>query len=139
MFERRGSHKGTPVELYLASRHLQADDSIVGWIEPAWPGAYGEMITGATDAQGNVLAIQLTRLTPDGCKAPVKCVRITHRGPHDWKSRAVLRLNCDDGPIDTMHLVEGFEDGLSLVAAGVRNIWVLWGLGRLERLERPFR
>ena len=52
MVERRGSHKGTPVDLYLANRHLQADDSLVGWIEPAWPGGYGMMITWATDAQG---------------------------------------------------------------------------------------
>ena len=136
MVERRGSHKGTPVELYLANRHLQADDSIVGWIEPAWPGGYGMMITWATDARGDVLAFQLTRLMPDGSKAPVKWVRTTHRGPHNWKSRAILRLNCDDGPIDTVHLVEGFEDGLSLVMAGVRNVWVLWGIGRLRRLER---
>ena len=123
--------RGTPVDLYLASRGLQADDSAAGWIEPPRPGAYGEMITAATDEKGNVLAIQLTRLTPDGGKAAIKCPRITLRGPHDWSSRAVLRLNCDDGPIDTLHLVEGFEDGLSLVAAGVRNIWVFWGLGRL--------
>ena len=136
LFERRGSSRGTPVELYLASRGLQADDSIVGWIEPAWPGACGEMIAAATDEKGNVLAIQLTRLTPNGGKAPLKWVRTTHRGPHNWKSRAVLRLNCDSGPIETLHLVEGFEDGLSLVAAGVRNIWVLWGLGRLRHLSR---
>ena len=94
------------------------------------------MITWATDAQKNVLAIQLTRLTPEGRKAQVKYVRTTHRGPHNWKSRAILRLNCDDGPIDTVHLVEGFEDGLSLVMAGVKNVWVLWGIGRLRRLER---
>ena len=94
------------------------------------------MITWATDARGEVLAFQSTRLMPDGSKAPVKCVRTTHRGPHNWKSRAILRLNCDDGPIDTVHLVEGFEDGLSLVMAGVRNVWVLWGIGRLRRLER---
>jgi hypothetical protein len=137
MFERRGSGKGTPLDLYLTSRHLQADDSVVGWIEPAWPGGYGEMITAATDAHGAVGAIQLTRLTPAGAKAPIRCPRITLRGPHDWKSRAVLRLNCDEGPIDTLHLVEGFEDGLSLVAAGVRNIWVIWGLGRLGRIELP--
>ena len=94
------------------------------------------MITWATDARGEVLAFQSTRLMPDGSKAPVKYVRTTHRGPHNWKSRAILRLNCDDGPIDTVHLVEGFEDGLSLVMAGVRNVWVLWGIGRLRRLER---
>ena len=134
--ERRLSAKGTPAELYLANRHLQADDSVVGWIEPARPGAYGMMITWATDARGDVLAVQCTRLTPQGAKAPVKWVRTTHRGPHNWKSHAILRLNCDAGPIDTVHLVEGFEDGLSLVMAGVRNVWVLWGIGRLRHLER---
>jgi hypothetical protein len=126
MVDRRHSHKGTPVVPYLTSRHLQADDSVVGWIEPAWPGGYGEMLTWATDAPGNVLAIQLTRLMPDGSKAPVKWVRTTHRGPHNWKSHAIMRLNCDDEP-ETIHLVEGFEDGLSLVMAGVKNVWVLWG------------
>jgi Protein of unknown function (DUF3631)/Toprim domain len=134
--ERRLSHKGTPADLYLANRRLQADDSFVGWIEPTWPGGYGKMITWATDARGEVLAFQSTRLMPDGSKALVKYVRTTHRGPHNWKSRAILRLNCDAGQIDTVHLVEGFEDGLSLFIAGVRNVWVLWGIGRLQRLER---
>ena len=133
--ERRLSHKGTPAELYLTNRHLQAHDSIVGWIEPAWPGGYGEMITWATDARGEALAFQSTRLMPDGSKAPVKWVRTTYRGPHNWKSRAILRLNCDD-EAETIHLVEGFEDGLSLVMAGVKNVWVLWGIGRLRHLER---
>jgi hypothetical protein len=132
----RGPHKGTPVDLYLAGRHVQADDSIVGWLEPACSGAYGMMITWATDAQGNVAAVQCTRLTPQGAKAPVKWVRTTHRGPHNWKSRAILRLNRDAGPIDTVHLVEGFEDGLSLAMADVKNVWVLWGIGRLRHLER---
>jgi Protein of unknown function (DUF3631)/Toprim domain len=136
MVARRLSHKGTPADVYLASRHLQADDSFVGWVEPTWPGGYGKMITWATGARGEVLAFQSTRLMPDGSKALVKYVRTTHRGPHNWKSRAILRPNCDDGPIDTVHLVEGFEDGLSLVMAGVRNVWVLWGIGRLRRLER---
>jgi hypothetical protein len=44
-------------------------------------------------------------------------------------------VNCDDEP-ETIHLVEGFEDGLSLVMAGVKNVWVLWGIGRLRHLER---
>ena len=136
MVERRDSHKETPVDLYLANRQLQGDDSLVGWLEPAQPGAYGMMITWATDVQGGALAAQLTRLTPEGDQAPVKWVRTTHRGPHNWKSRSVLRLNCDTGPIDTVHLVEGFEDGLSLVMAGVRNVWVLWGVGRLKHLDR---
>ena len=48
MVARRRSHKGTPVVPYLTSRHLQADDSIVGWIEPTWPGVNGKMITWAT-------------------------------------------------------------------------------------------
>ncbi len=133
--ERRLSHKGTPADLYLANRRLQADDSFVGWIEPTWPGGYGKMITWATDARGEVLAFQSTRLMPDGSKARVKYVRTTHRGPHNWKSRAILRLNCDEEP-EVIHLVEGFEDGLSLVMAGVKNVWVLWGIGRLRRLER---
>ena len=138
IFERRGSSDATPLTRYLNNRGgLKADDSIMGWIEPAWPGGYGEMITAATDEHGAIGAIQLLRLTPEGAKAPIKCPRITLRGSHDWKSRAVLRLNCDEGPIDTLHLVEGFEDGLSLVAAGVRNIWVIWGLGRLGRIELP--
>jgi hypothetical protein len=138
IFERRGSRAGTPVDLYLNKRGgLQADDSVVGWIEPAWPGGYGEMITAATDEHGAVGAVQLARLTPEGAKAPIKWQRITLRGPHDWSSHAALRLNCDEGPIDTLHFVEGFEDGLSLVAAGVRNIWVIWGLGRLGRIELP--
>jgi Protein of unknown function (DUF3631)/Toprim domain len=136
LFERRLPSRGTPVERYLVGRHLQPDDSMAGWIEPSWPGGCGEMITAATDEKGKVLAIQLTRLTSNGGKAAIKCPRITLRGPHDWSSRAALRLNCDDGPIETLHLVEGFEDGLSLVAAGVRNIWVLWGLGRLRHLSR---
>ena len=136
MVARRGSHKGTPVELYLVNRHLQADDSFVGWIEPTRPGGYGKMITWATDAQGEVLAFSPLAYMPDGAKAPVKYVRTTHRGPHNWKSRAILRLNCDDEPDETIHLVEGFEDGLSLVMADVRNVWVLWGIGRLLRLER---
>ena len=93
------------------------------------------MITWATDVQGGALAAQLTRLTPEGDLAPVKWVRTTHRGPHNWKSRSVLRLNCDAEP-DTVHLVEGFEDGLSLVMAGVRNVWVLWGVGHLKHLDR---
>jgi Protein of unknown function (DUF3631)/Toprim domain len=135
MVERRGSHKETPVDLYLAKRQLRGDDMIVGWLEPAQPGAYGMMITWATDVQGGALAAQLTRLTPEGDLAPVKWVSTTHRGPHNWKSRSVLRLNCDAEP-DTVHLVEGFEDGLSLVMAGVRNVWVLWGVGRLKHLDR---
>jgi hypothetical protein len=78
------SPNGTPVHAYLLGRGiaLQPPDCI--WFRQNAYGSYGAMVALATDAQGEVLAIQQVYLTADGKKAPLNPVKRTNKAVEGW-------------------------------------------------------
>ena len=108
---------GTPAEAYL--RHErgidpgQLDPAIVqllGWL-PEMRGDEGQLVCPFTDQAGEVVALHLTHITPDGNKSAIEPARVTNRGPANWRSQGLLRFDFGRGP--EMVVVEGLEDALS--------------------------
>ena len=85
---------------YLKSRGVwplpAAADKALRWLPNAREGA---LVAAITDDVGALVAIQLTHITPEGEKSRMQPVRLTIRGPHDWRSRGAFRLGAPDaGP-----------------------------------------
>ena len=80
---------GTPAELYLRNRGITATD----WpsslrFRPNAYGRYGALVALATDAEGEVHALQQIYLTDAGRKAPVQVQKRTnkmHDGWSEWR------------------------------------------------------
>ena len=136
MWEHRQPIEGTPAEGYLASRDLNPSCESLGFL-PDMRASEGAMIAAVKDPGGKLAAIQLTYITPDGAKSPVKPQRQTWRGPHDWASRGVVWLSPCDGSGE-ITVCEGVEDGLSLVEAGAANVAAILGIGRLGKVRWPW-
>ena len=83
---------------------------------PDYRGDEGLLLASFTDEAGNVLALHTTHVTPAGEKSRIKPVRQMWRGPHDWRSCALIRF---DGKVGkTFVIAEGLENALSLIVAG---------------------
>jgi hypothetical protein len=136
LWERRQPITTTAAETYLASRGLTSPCDSLGWL-PNMRGSEGAMIAAVKDPLGKQVAIQLTYLTADGVKSPLKPQRMTWRGPHDWASRGLVWLSPYDGSGGVV-AVEGVEDGLSLVEAGALNVAAVLGFGRLGKVLWPW-
>lgn len=146
---------GTPVEAYLASRGIRLD--LLGRMprairyaprlehrpsETAWPGMMALM----TDSHGIGAAIHRTFLALDGtAKAPVEPSRMMWgetKGSAIRLWRGETQLGPEEaarhGLIDTLALVEGIEDGLSLaLACPELRIWAAGSLGNLGEIRIP--
>jgi hypothetical protein len=61
-----------------------------------WRGDEGAMLAAVTGDGGELLAVQVTSITPEGEKSPIEPKRVTIRGPHDWRSRGAFRLGNDE-------------------------------------------
>lgn len=86
------SPNGTPVHAYLHGRGIaiQPPDCI-RFRQNAY-GSYGAMVALATDAAGEVLAIQQVYLTAEGKKAPLNPVKRTNKAVEGWAERSAVRL-----------------------------------------------
>ena len=118
--------RGTPAESYLASRGLALDDDIAGrvlryhprcpWEKERTPG----MIAGLRLIAGDqVVAIQRTKLAPDGTKLG----RMT-LAP---STGAAVKLDRDEDVTTGLFLAEGVETALAARAMGLRPVWATCG------------
>ena len=105
----------------------------IRWVEQG-RGDEGAMLVPITDSAGNLVAVQLTFITPRGFKSPHEPARIALRGPRDWASRGVLRFG--DQATGGIY-VEGTEDGLTVRMAGAESVVVTLGVGNLGAAKMP--
>jgi hypothetical protein len=80
----------------LASRGLDPAEAPLRWL-PAWRGDEGALLAAIIDDGGQLVALQITHITPGGEKSAISPVRLTLRGPHDWRTRGVFRLGSRRG------------------------------------------
>ncbi len=111
------SPNGTPVHAYLRGRGIaiQPPDCI-RFRQNAY-GSYGAMVALATDAAGEVLAIQQVYLTAEGRKAPLNPVKRTNKAVEGWGERSAVRLPGREPLV----LCEGVETALSVWQATGRR------------------
>jgi hypothetical protein len=130
--------RGTPVETYLASRGLALDGVIAGRVirfHPAcaWQADDGTrtrvpaMVSAMTDITTSELrAVHRTALTPGGEKVGKKML--------GRASGAVIRLSADEDVTLGLAITEGIENGLSVIAQGIRPVWACGSSGAIARL-----
>lgn len=96
-------------------------------------GEYGAMVALATDAAGEVLAVQQVYLTSGGNKAQVKVVKRTNKTIDGWASRGAVRLP-GSAPLV---LCEGVETALSIWQATGQEVWACLGISNIARAPVP--
>jgi hypothetical protein len=102
---------------------------------PNWRGSEGAMLAAVTDDKGELVALQVTHITEDGKKSAIEPVRITIRGPHDWRIRGAFRLGSAES--SELVLVEGVEDAIAATMAGAEQVHASLGVGALGRAHLP--
>jgi Protein of unknown function (DUF3631) len=100
-----------------------------------WRGNETAVLAAITGAAGELVALQVLCVTPDGEKSAVLPVRKTIRGPHDWRRRGAFRL----GSAGSVHLVqvEGVEDAIAARMAGAERVHACLGVNGIGRDELP--
>jgi putative DNA primase/helicase len=123
---------------YLSDRSLDpaaaGAEAQLRWLSN-WRGPEGAMLAAVVDDAGELVAIQITHITPDGKKSTVEPVRITIRGPRDWRVRGAFRLGSAEAP--ELTLVEGVEDAIAAMMAGASSAHACLGVGALGRAQLP--
>lgn len=94
---------------------------------------FGALVALATDASGDVLAVQQVYLTTDGNKAPVGVAKRTNKTVDGWSERAAVRLP-GKRPII---LCEGVETALSVWQATGHETWACLGISNIGRAPVP--
>lgn len=124
---------GTPAHAYLVGRGIaiQPPDCI-RFRRNAY-GSYGAMVALATDAAGEVLAIQQVYLTAEGKKAPVNPVKRTNKAVEGWGERSAVRLPGREPLV----LCEGVETALSVWQATGQEVWACLGISNIGRAPVP--
>jgi hypothetical protein len=127
------SPNGTPVHAYLLGRGIaiQPPDCI-RFRQNAY-GSYGAMVALATDAAGEVLAIQQVYLTAEGKKAPLDPVKRTNKAVEGWAERSAVRLPGREPLV----LCEGVETALSIWQATGQEVWACLGISNIARAPMP--
>ena len=129
---------GTPAEAYLKSRGLwPLPAGVDKWLQwaPNVRGDEGALLAAVADDSDEVVAVQLTYITPDGEKSKAQPVRRTLRGPHDWRSRGTFRIGAPGAP--DLVLTEGVEDAIVALMAGAARAHACLGGGALGRARLP--
>jgi predicted P-loop ATPase/phage/plasmid primase-like uncharacterized protein len=124
---------GTRVETYLRRRGITASPSDCIRFRRFAAGPHGALVALATDANGEVLAVQQIYLTEDGRKAPVEVVKRTNKAVEGWSERAAVRL--PGAP--PIVLCEGVETALSIWQATGHETWACFGIANMSRAPVP--
>ena len=120
----------TPAELYLRNRGITATPLPPSLrYRPNAHGRYGALVALATDANGNVNAVQQIYVSDDGGKAPVKVQKRTNKGRDDWSDTSAVRLPGEPPII----LCEGVETALSVWQATGQESWACLGISNIAR------
>ena len=127
------SPNGTPAHAYLRGRGIaiQPPDCI-RFRQNAY-GSYGAMVALATDATGEVLAIQQVYLTAEGKKAPLNPIKRTNKAVEGWAERSAVRLPGRKPLV----LCEGVETALSIWQATGQEVWACLGIANIARAPVP--
>jgi phage/plasmid primase-like uncharacterized protein len=124
---------GTPAELYLRNRGItETPPDCIRFRRSAF-GDYGALVALATDAEGNVLAVQQVYVTEDGAKAPLVVVKRTNKAVDGWAEKSAVRLP-GKSPII---LAEGPETALSVWQATGNETWACLGIVNIGRAPVP--
>lgn len=146
---------GSPVEAYLRTRgidirQLGRKPGALGWLpghrhsytDTFWP----VMVAGFTGEDGRIVAIHRTFLAEGGAgKAPVEPQRMiwpsfTGAAIRLWRGESGLSVGdaAKHGLRETLVLVEGVEDGLSIaLALPEKRVWCAGSLGNLAAICLP--
>ncbi|MDZ4393094.1 toprim domain-containing protein, partial [Cypionkella sp.] len=123
----------SPAAAYLRNRGItEAPPACVAFRHFA-AGQHGALVALATDAAGDVLAVQQIYLTNDGQKAPVDVVKRTNKAVDGWSDRAAVRLP----GIQPLVLCEGVENALSIWQATGQETWACLGISNIARAPVP--
>ena len=107
------------------------------WIDNA-RGSDGALVVPSTDNNGGLVAIQETYIASDGRKSSAGsgiAARITHRGPHDWSRKGLVRFGDDENP--RLYLTEGTEDALSVRMAVPEPVVATLGVAAIGKARLP--
>lgn len=123
----------TPVLAYLRHRGITATPpDCIRYRQFAW-NKFGAMVALATDAAGEVLAIQQVYLTAEGRKAPLDVVKRTNKAVDGWAERSAVRLPGREPLV----LCEGVETALSVWQATGQEVWACLGISNIGRAPVP--
>jgi hypothetical protein len=126
------------VKAYFANRALDpvatGAEAQMRWL-PNWRGDEGALIAAVTDNAGELVAIQILHLKPDGHKSTIQPVRKLQIGPHDWRTRGAFRLG-SAGAV-TLTITEGVEDAIAATMAGAECVHACLSVGGIGRAELP--
>lgn len=124
---------GTPAHAYLVGRGIAVQPpDCIRYRRNAY-GSYGAMVALATDAAGEVLAIQQVYLTAEGKKAPINPVKRTNKAVEGWGERSAVRLPGREPLV----LCEGVETALSVWQATGQEVWACLGVSNIGRAPVP--
>ncbi len=138
-FARAGAIKNTLAETYLSARGIALDVyppclRFLDNVKHRDNGVFPCLMTGLTDAHGQVRAVHRTFLRHDGqVKAEVDPPRLV------WPSYKglIMRLHSSDETHD-LALVEGVEDGLSIAKAMPQlNVWGAVSISNFQNITLP--
>lgn len=140
---------GSPVDLYLRRRipalqHIPAEIRVHPGLEYYDPpaagtdrfvlvGRYPAMVVRGFNADGDLVQIHKTYLTPEGHKAPVTNPKKTDRGI--GSNSFALRLGDPEG--DTLGVCEGIETGLAARILDGLTVWPCHSSGILANFVLP--
>lgn len=128
-----GPINGTPAERYLKRRGITVEPPPCIQFRPYAYAGYGALVAQATDADGNVLAIQQIYLTDAGEKAPVPVVKRTNKATEKWAEKSAVRFPGKQPLI----LAEGVETALSLWQATGQETWACLGITNIGSAPVP--
>jgi putative DNA primase/helicase len=123
---------------YFANRGLDVVStgaaSQLRWL-PDWRGNEGVILAYIGGGAGELVALQLLHIRPDGSKSEVQPARKILKGPSNWRQRGAFRL----GGAGSVHLVEveGIEDAIAAVQSGAERVHACCGAGAIGRAELP--
>jgi putative DNA primase/helicase len=126
------------VKTYFAGRGLDTiatgAEAQLKWLLN-WRGSEGALIAAVTDNAGELVAIQILHLKPDGQKSTIKPVRRTLIGPHDWRTRGAFRLG-SAGAVDLV-ITEGVEDAVAAAMTGAERVHAALSVTGIGKAELP--
>jgi P4 family phage/plasmid primase-like protien len=133
ILRKSGPIGATAGALYLRNRGITADPPDSLRFRTNAFDRYGALVALATDAGGDVLAVQQIYVTEDGRKAPVAVDKRTNKAVDGWSERASVRL---PGRAPLV-LAEGVVTALSIWQATGQETWACLGIANIGRAPVP--